>query len=102
MRGRERKHEHGRIRKLVNDGKCSEIESKKIDHMCDDGPCDNEPNSLLCRTAKARCEVDPDSGEMCMPGNENDPCIGCVPTITDGAEVAAVAFTSLFVLASVL
>jgi len=88
--------------KLVNDGKCSEIESKKIDHMCDDGPCDNEPNSLLCRTAKARCEVDPDSGEMCMPGNENDPCIGCVPTITDGAEVAAVAFTSLFVLASVL
>lgn len=87
--------------KLVKDGKCKAVESKKIDGMCDDGPCDNDPNSELCRIAKAKCEVDPQSGTKCMPGNENNPCKDCIVT-WDGGEVAAVAFTSLLVLASVL
>jgi len=86
----------------VEAGKCTEVESKKIDYMCDDGPCDNEPNSLLCRTAKAKCEVDPDSGEKCMPGSENDPCKGCVQTLYDGGNDVAVALTSLVVFAGLL
>merc|ERR1712226_486223 len=62
----------------VKNNNCDEVESTKIDKMCDDGPCDNDPESLVCRRAKANCDVDPDSGMKCMPGNENNPCAGCV------------------------
>merc|ERR1712037_720855 len=63
---------------LANAGKCKEVESTKVDKMCDDGPCDNDENSDACKLAKAKCEVDPETGSMCMPGNENDPCADCV------------------------
>jgi len=78
----------------VKNNNCKEVESTKIDKMCDDGPCDNDPESLVCRKAKANCEVDPDSGMKCMPGNENDPCIGCIKT-ADGANAITIAFIPL-------
>lgn len=81
---------------MVNAGKCKEVESTKVDKMCDDGPCDNDENSYACKLAKAKCEVDPETGSMCMPGNENDPCAGCVRTVSSGNAVA-LAFTTLFV-----
>jgi hypothetical protein len=82
--------------KDVNAGKCNEVESHKVDDMCDDGPCDNDENSQVCLNAKARCLVDPETGSMCMPGNENDPCKDCVRTASSGNAVA-LAFTTLFV-----
>merc|ERR1719174_413021 len=81
---------------LVNAGKCKEVESTKVDKMCDDGPCDNDENSDACKLAKAKCEVDPETGSMCMPGNENDPCADCIRTVSSGNAVA-LAFTTLFV-----
>jgi len=87
--------------KEVAAGKCSEEESTKIDYMCDDGPCDSDPTSALCITAKRSCQVDPETGNKCMPGMENDPCKDCVP-VEDGANVAAAAFTSLLIAASVM
>jgi hypothetical protein len=80
----------------VNAGECKEVESTKVDKMCDDGPCDNDENSYACKLAKAKCEVDPETGSMCMPGNENDPCAGCIRTVSSGNAVA-LAFTTLFV-----
>jgi len=80
----------------VEAGKCSERLSVKIDGMCDDGPCDSNPDSAVCRRAKDNCEVDPDSGMKCMPGSENDPCADCVKA-ANGGEVAACALTSLLV-----
>jgi hypothetical protein len=86
----------------VNAGKCKEIASTKIDDMCDDGPCDSDSKSQACLIAKAKCTVDPDSGVKCMPGNENDPCKGCVRTVSSG-NVAAWAFSTFFaVLASAM
>lgn len=86
----------------VNAGKCKEVESAKIDDMCDDGPCDSDSESRACLMAKAKCTVDPDSGVKCMPGNENDPCKGCVRTVSSG-NVAALACTIFFaVLASAM
>jgi hypothetical protein len=82
--------------KDVNAGKCKEVESAKVDNMCDDGPCDNDENSRVCLLAKAKCQVDPETGSMCMPGNENDPCKYCVRTVDSGNAVA-LAFTTLFV-----
>ena len=82
--------------KEVNADKCTEVESTKVDKMCDDGPCDNDENSQACKDAKAKCEVDPETGSMCMPGNENDPCADCIRTASSGNAVA-LAFTTLFV-----
>merc|ERR1712048_1094935 len=84
----------------VEAGKCSERLSVKIDDMCNDGPCDSNPDSAVCRRAKDNCEVDPDSGVRCMPGNENDPCADCVSV--SAGEVAACALSSLLVVASML
>merc|ERR1711934_760893 len=82
--------------KNVDAGNCKEVESAKVDNMCDDGPCDNDENSNACLLAKAKCEVDPETGSMCMPGNENDPCKDCVKTVTDSGNAVALAFTTLF------
>merc|ERR1712032_373742 len=82
--------------KNVDAGKCKEVQSAKVDNMCDDGPCDNDENSNACLLAKAKCEVDPETGSMCMPGNENDPCKDCVRTVTDSGNAVALAFTTLF------
>merc|ERR550514_87943 len=82
--------------KNVDAGNCQEVESAKVDNMCDDGPCDNDENSNACLLAKAKCEVDPETGSMCMPGNENDPCKDCVRTVTDSGNAVALAFTTLF------
>jgi len=87
---------------MADAGKCKEKESTKIDKMCDDGPCDNDPLSNACAIAKAKCEVDPESGVKCMPqDNENDPCAGCIRTFS-GGEAAAVTFTSALVFAALL
>jgi hypothetical protein len=83
--------------KDVNAGKCKEVESTKVDNMCDDGPCDNNENSQVCLLAKAKCVVDPETGSMCMPGNENDPCKNCVRTVSDSGNAVVLAFTTLFV-----
>lgn len=94
----------------VEGGTCKEDESTKIDDMCDDGPCDNDPDSQTCTQAKLKCEVDPDSGVKCMPG-ENDPCEGCVKKVTDVTTgrgffdrggIAAVSVAAWVLLASVL
>merc|ERR1712072_1155396 len=34
---------------MVNAKACSETVSVKIDKMCDDGPCDSDPDSILCQ-----------------------------------------------------
>lgn len=81
-------------------GKCKEEESTKIDKMCEDGPCDSDPLSALCVTAKKTCQVDPETGVKCMPGMANDPCKDCIKEIEDGANVAAIAFTSLLIAAA--
>jgi len=83
--------------KLVNEGKCDEVVSVKIDNMCDDGPCDNDDNSQACLLAKAKCLVDPETGSMCMPGNENDPCKSCVRTTVGSGNTVTLAPTTLFV-----
>jgi hypothetical protein len=83
----------------VNAGLCSGTDSVKIDNMCEDGPCDSDPNSLVCAAAKARCEVDPETGVKCMPNSENNPC-ACTPPFVDAGKVAVVASASLFVLAA--
>lgn len=80
-------------------GKCTEQESAKIDRMCDDGPCDSDSDSELCVNAKRMCEVDPDSGVLCMPNSENDPCQGCVVKGVNHGEIAAVSAAALVVLA---
>ena len=80
---------------MIGEGKCVDEPSTKIDGKCDDGPCDNDPESRVCLLAKGKCEVDPDSGAKCIPGNENDPCADCVRTVASGGQAAAVAFTSL-------
>jgi len=85
----------------VEAGKCEEVESTKIDNMCDDGPCDNDENSLACRMAKAKCLVDPDSGVKCMPGSENDPCMGCIRAVSSGEKVVAT-FVSFLLFALLL
>merc|ERR1712157_611160 len=36
------------------------------------GKCKSEE----CTLAKAKCEVDPETGAKCMKGNANDPCLG--------------------------
>merc|ERR1712226_854478 len=92
---------------MVNAGLCSGRDSVKIDNMCEDGPCDSNPDSLVCSVAKARCEVDPETGVKCMPNSENNPC-DCTPTdplnpnnpyyYDDAEKVAAVTFASLFFL----
>merc|ERR1719174_3169246 len=87
--------------KQVEAGNCKEVESAKIDDMCDDGPCDNDADSLACRMAKAKCLVDPDSGVKCMPGSENDPCADCVRT-SGGEKAAAVTFASSLLFALLL
>merc|ERR1712032_1608016 len=38
--------------KNVDAGKCKEVQSAKVDNMCDDGPCDNDENSNACLLAK--------------------------------------------------
>lgn len=86
--------------KAAAEGKCKEEESTKIDKMCEDGPCDSDPDSLLCLTAKKACKVDPVTGVMCMPGSENDPCKDCV--VEDGANTVAIAFTSLLAAAAMM
>ena len=80
---------------MIGEGKCVDEPSTKIDGKCDDGPCDNDPESRACLLAKGKCEVDPDSGAKCIPGNENDPCADCVRTVASGGQAAAVAFTFL-------
>jgi len=84
---------------MVNNGECSGTDSVKIDNMCEDGPCDSDPNSLVCAAAKANCEVDPETGVKCMPNSENNPC-ACTPFYVDAGKVAAVASASLFILAA--
>jgi len=88
----------------VQAGTCVEKDSVKIDKMCDDGPCDNDPDSSLCQRAKANCEVDPDSGVKCMPNSPNDPCANCVKRTFYGSngEIAALSGTCLMLLASFL
>jgi len=88
----------------VNAGDCKEVQSAKIDDMCDDGPCDSDDTSRACALAKAKCLVDPDTGTMCMPGNENDPCKGCVRTVgvDDSGNVVALSFATVVVLASMM
>ena len=88
--------------KQAEAGKCTEVESTKVDNMCDDGPCDNDADSLACRMAKAKCLVDPDSGVKCMPGSENDPCADCVRTVSGGEKAAAVTFASSLLFALLL
>merc|ERR1712224_97912 len=83
---------------MVNTGQCTSKESVKIDKMCEDGPCDSDPDSLLCQAAKRNCEVDPETGVKCMPGSENDPCDCSI----DAGAVAFVTFASLFALAAAL
>jgi len=83
---------------MVNAGMCSGTDSVKIDNMCEDGPCDSNPDSMVCQMAKDRCEVDPETGVKCMPNSENNPC-ACTPFV-DAGKVAAVASASLFVLAA--
>lgn len=83
--------------KDADKGQCTEVLSVKIDKMCDDGPCDSDDNSKQCLDAKAAGLVDQESGMLCMPNTENDPC-----KIEDGGTIAAVAFTALLALASVL
>merc|ERR1712130_394602 len=39
---------------MIGDGKCVVTESTKIDDMCDDGPCDNDPLSKVCQLAKGK------------------------------------------------
>ena len=34
-------------------------------------------HSAMCQDTD-RCEYDPESGVMCLPGSENDPCSDCV------------------------
>merc|ERR1712032_215620 len=55
----------GDFEKDVAAGKCKEEESTKIDKMCEDGPCDSDPLSALCVTAKKTCQVDPETGVKC-------------------------------------
>merc|ERR1712176_760751 len=35
----------------VNSGKCNEVQSAKVDDMCDDGPCDSDETSQVCKRA---------------------------------------------------
>lgn len=91
----------------VEAGECKERLSIKIDGMCNDGPCDSNPDSAKCLTAKQLCLVDPDSGVKCMPGSDNDPCADCVKVGSgfrgvNGGEVAACALSALLVVASML
>jgi hypothetical protein len=87
----------------ANAGKCTEVESAKVDNMCDDGPCDNDENSRACLLAKAKCLVDPETGSMCMPkAKENDPCKNCKRTVSSGNVVALAFTTSFVVLASTM
>ena len=91
-------------------GGCTQKTSVKIADMCDDGPCDNDSESITCKTAKQRCQVDPDSGMWCMPGSENDPCIDCKcggatcdnRVYVDSGKVVSIASTVLVFLAAVL
>lgn len=91
--------------KTVAAGKCLEELSTKIDKMCEDGPCDSDPTSSLCVKAKKACIVDPDTGIKCGKldkdgkRSENDPCKDCIP---DGANIAAIALTSLLIGASLM
>merc|ERR1712127_1030742 len=62
----------------VNKGLCIEKESVKIQEMCRDSPCDKDAESKVCKAALDKCQYDPESGVMCMPNSENDPCIECV------------------------
>merc|ERR1712176_781677 len=82
-------------------GKCTETAGVKIDNMCEDGPCDSDSESLLCKMAKSRCEVDPETGVKCMPGMENDPCAESCRA-ADGAQAAAVATLALFFFAAMV
>lgn len=90
---------------MVDAGLCTEKISVKLDDMCEDGPCDSDPNSPLCQQAKDRCEVDPETGVKCMPDSPSNPC-DCQSAYTgnwgDSAETVGATFASLLVLAAAL
>lgn len=89
----------------VEAGTCKEEPPVKIDRMCDDGPCDNvDDDDVGCQTAKSTCKVDPESGVLCMPGSENDPCAECEigEYKVAHAEIATVSALALVLLASTL
>lgn len=90
---------------MVDAGLCTEKVSVKIDEMCEDGPCDSDPNSILCQQAKDRCEVDPETGVKCMPNSPSNPC-DCQSAYTgwdpDSAETVGATLASLLVLAAAL
>jgi len=65
------------LQQLANN-QCTETLSTKIDDMCQDSPCDKDPDSNKCLAALDRCAYDPESGVMCDPTSENDPCENCI------------------------
>ena len=93
---------------------CAETPGVKIDAMCQDTPCDKDPDSSLCLTSLERCKYDPDSGVMCQPKSPNDPCEDCLCYVdncfdnkysvygVDSGNSAYLALTSMIVLAAVL
>lgn len=93
---------------------CTETPGVKIDDMCQDTPCDKDPDSSLCLTSLERCKYDPDSGVMCQPKSPNDPCEDCLCYVdncfdkkysvygVDSGNSAYLALTSMIVLAAVL
>jgi len=90
--------------KKMKEEKCGEKPSIKKDHMCEDGPCDSDPDSDLCKLAKSKCLVDPETGVKCWTGDkkgtENDPCKLCV--VVAGAATSFIAFTSVLIAALVM
>jgi len=99
----------------VNSEACTDSPGTKIDDMCQDTVCDQDPDSAACETAKARCKYDPDSGSMCQPEKgTSDPCFDCVCSAdncfnakyslygVDSGNSAYLALTSMIVLAAVL
>jgi len=102
------------LQQLANND-CQETVSSKIDDMCLDTPCDKDPDSNKCLEALDRCAYDPESGVMCMPKSENDPCADCkcrsnadcsskqyMKYVVDHGHSAYLALTSMIVLAAVL